>query len=278
MYGRNLLFFNKGEYAANPQKSKEWNRDAYLVEGAGHCGACHTPKNFLGGDESGRAFHGGELQNWFAPKLVSTDREGIGAWTKDDIVEYLKTGRNKRANAAGLMGEVIENSTSKMTDADLRAMATYLKDNSGSEASEKPSQAMFDAGKAIYEDDCSACHQSDGKGVPQMFPPLAHNTNAQQQNPTSVIHVVLDGARTAPTDEKPTPSSMPAFDWKLTDQQVAAVANYVRNNWGNSAVPVTAKQVSDLRENLKDTVRRIVFSHSKLQGRTPCFNQSRWCR
>ena len=110
------------------------------------------------------------------------------------------------------------------------------------------------AGKAIFADSCAGCHRADGKGVPRMFPPLAHNANVQQRDPTTVLRVILEGARTAPTDKAPTPFTMPAFDWKLKDDQIAAVANYVRNSWGNSAPPVTAATVKDLRQHLRDSL------------------------
>lgn len=109
---------------------------------------------------------------------------------------------------------------------------------------------MMVAGKAIFADACSACHQADGKGVPHMFPPLVHNANVQQADPTTVIRVILQGARTVATDKRPTPFAMPAFDWKLKDNEIAAVATYVRNSWGNSAPPVPPDKVKSLRDTL----------------------------
>jgi mono/diheme cytochrome c family protein len=253
MRGWDWMFFEPGTYQRDPQKSDEWNRGAYLVEGAGHCGACHTPKNIAGADKKDKHLTGGQLQHWFAPKLANTDRNGLGGWNVDDIVEYLKTGRNRHSGATGLMAEVVTNSTSKLKDEDLHAIAVYLKDVSApaSDTTAKPDQAMMDAGAAIYNDSCSACHQSYGKGVPRMFPPLTGNANAQSADPTSIIRIILEGAQTVPTDARPTPSTMPAFNWKLTDAQVAAVATYVRNHWGNAAPPVSPAQVKSLRRQLR---------------------------
>jgi mono/diheme cytochrome c family protein len=253
MRGWNLLFFDAGTYKPNPNKSAEWNRGAYLVEGAGHCGGCHTPKNGLGADESGSALLGGLTQNWFAPKIAGNMHDGTGAWSVDDIVEYLKTGRNKHSGAAGLMAEVVQDSTSKLPDSDLRAIATYIKgvDGGKTPTPSKPDSNVMAAGKAIFADSCSGCHQADGKGVPRMFPPLAHDANVQQRDPTTVIRVILEGARTAPTDKAPTPFAMPAYGWKLSDAQIAAVATYVRNSWGNSAPPVGPDKVKDLRGRLR---------------------------
>jgi mono/diheme cytochrome c family protein len=256
MRGWDWMFFKPGAFKPDSNKSAEWNRGAYLVQGAGHCGACHTPKNTLGGDKTDQALQGGAVQNWFAPKIAGNMRDGTGAWSVDDIVEYLKTGRNKHSGAAGLMAEVVQNSTSKLPDADLKAIATYIKDVDGGPNPPPPpehdkSDPKTMAGVAIFADSCSACHAPDGKGVPHMFPPLEHNANVQQRDPTTVIRVILQGAQTAATDARPTPFAMPAFNWKLKDDQIAAVATYVRNAWGNHAPPVDPGQVRDMREKLK---------------------------
>jgi mono/diheme cytochrome c family protein len=252
MNGWNLMFFTPGTFAPDPSRSAEWNRGAYLVEGPGHCGACHTPKNALGGDKSDEALRGGQIQNWFVPNISNDPRTGVGSWSADEIVEYLKTGRNARSGAAALMSDVVTHSTAKMSDADLQAIAIYLK--SVPAAPERkvaaPDRAVMEAGEAIYLDSCSACHRSDGNGVAHMFPPLAKNANVQSDDPTTLIRMILQGARTAVTDQRPTPSSMPAYGWKLDDGRVAAVATYVRNAWGNSAPAVSAAQVRSLKTQL----------------------------
>ncbi|MGE5540289.1 MAG: cytochrome c [Gemmatimonas sp.] len=253
MSGWNLLFFKAGEMKPDPAKSAEWNRGAYLVEGPGHCGGCHTGKNFLGADKSSARFEGANLQNWFAPKLVNDRTDGIGTWTADDIVRYLKTGRNAKSGATGLMAEVVRNSTSKLDDGDLRAIAVYLKDLPGSDKTGSPARTddkVVAAGKAIFDDSCGACHKPSGEGVPFMFPPLKGNANVQASDPTSLIRIVLGGARTEPTDAEPTPSAMPAYDWKLSDAEIAAVVTYIRNAWGNRAPAVSAGDVQSLRKAL----------------------------
>ena len=253
MSGWNRLFFTPGTFTADPARSAEWNRGAYLVEGPGHCGACHTPKNALGGDKSGEALRGGQLQDWFVPNISNDSRNGLGAWSADEIAEYLKTGRNGKSGASALMSEVVTHSTAKMSDADLHAIATYLKSMPGTaerQAVAAPDRAAMDAGKAIYLDSCAACHRSDGGGVAHMFPPLARNANVQSDDPTTVLRMILQGGRTAVTDPRPTPSSMPAYGWKLDDAQVAAVATYVRNAWGNTAPAVSAEQVGSLKTRL----------------------------
>ncbi len=256
MRGWDWLFFDPGEFRPNPKKSAEWNRGAYLVEGAAHCGACHTPKNTLGGDENSHLLQGANIQNWFAPQIANDVRSGVGSWSTDDIVEYLKTGRNKFSGATGPMAEVVGNSTSKLPDSDLHAIAVYLKDTPGAavDAGSKPEQKIFASGKAIFADSCAGCHQANGQGVPQMFPPLAHNANVQSSDPATTIRVILEGAQTVPTSARPTASSMPAYNWKLSDDQIAAVANFVRNSWGNSAPAVSASQVAEMRKQLQANI------------------------
>jgi mono/diheme cytochrome c family protein len=147
------------------------------------------------------------------------------------------------------MSDVIIHSTSKMSDADLTAIATYLKSlpATGAHPVSAPDAAQMAQGQAIYTDECSACHAMNGTGVPGLFPPLAGNANVQQINPLTIDHFILTGTRLAPTDARPTPFAMPAFAWKLDNRQVAAVATYIRNAWGNRASPVSAGDISSLR-------------------------------
>ena len=123
----NAVYFHPGEFKPDPSQSAEWNRGAYLVEGPGHCGACHTPKNVLGGDDNGRALRGYQLQGWFAPNITGDPVDGVGRWSADDIASYLKTGHTVTTAATGIMAEVVAFTGSKLTDSDLRAIAIYLK-------------------------------------------------------------------------------------------------------------------------------------------------------
>ena len=249
----NALFFKPADVEPRGDKSAEWNRGAYLVEGLMHCGMCHTPKNALGADKTDARLQGYPLQGWFAPDLTTDNRRGLGTWSIDDIVAYLKTGHNRFAAASGPMADEVSQSSSLMTDADLRAVAAYLKDASGpareAGPSAKPDDAAMKEGSAIYSDECSACHTPTGEGVAGLFPKLAGSPSVQSGDPTSVIHMVLAGARGVATDGAPTAAAMPPFGWLLSDDQVAAVATYIRNTWGNSAPPVTAHAVSDLRRS-----------------------------
>lgn len=252
--GWNLLFFEPGEFEPDPARSPEWNRGAYLVEGPAHCAGCHTDKNLLGADRESRHLMGGQLENWAAPGIRGGRNGAIEHWSEDDIVEFLKTGRNVHTAAMSRMGEVIEYSTRHLHEEDLRAIAIYLKDLEQEEVDPPAAaeQAQMDAGAAIYFDNCAACHQSDGTGVPRMFAPLAGSTKASDQDPTTVIRVILEGARAVSIPGHPTPLSMPAFDWKLGDEQIAALATYVRQSWGNRGGVVSAGEVRDLRQALRE--------------------------
>src|SRR6266849_2275651 len=244
------MFFRPGIFEPDQQKSTEWNRGGYLVEGIGHCGACHTPKNMFGADKRGRAFSGGPVQGWFAPRLDGAERSGLKSWSVDDIVEYLQSGRNGKSHAGGLMAEVVVNSTSKLNDADVRAIAVYLKDLQAGVAKPvvaPPPQAEMAAGKAVYAHACVACHEADGSGAPRIYPPLPGNANLQSADPSSTLRIILDGAQTVTTPRAPNPGSMPAYAKQLSDQEIADVANYMRNSWGNAAPLVTPAQVKRAR-------------------------------
>ena len=254
MVGWNLLFFNEGEMRADAAKSAEWNRGAYLVEGAGHCAACHTPKNVLGASKGGQALQGGDAGNhWFAPSLSSDLRDGLGGWTVADIVAYLKTGSNAKAATAGAMTDVIKNSTQYLSDADLNAIAVYLKDmpavTSKEEAKKAPlaTSDRLARGEALYVDNCMGCHMADGGGIAKVFPPLKASAAIQAASPGTVIHVVMEGAKMATPATKPTGLTMPGFAGKLNDGEIAAVVNYIRNAWGNRASLVSVGSVAEVR-------------------------------
>src|SRR6201992_3944094 len=175
------LSFRKGEYIADPHRSAEWNRGAFLVDGPAHCGACHTPKSLLGGDKTARYLQGSPLQRWSAPNITNDTRTGLGGWSVDDIVAYLKTGHNRITAATGPMAEAVDLSTSKMTDEDIKAMATYLKSlpgSSGPQTGLAANSPDMNAGGAIFRDQCSACHGIDGKGSDRLFPSVAESSMA----------------------------------------------------------------------------------------------------
>jgi mono/diheme cytochrome c family protein len=174
----------------------------------------------------------------------------LKSWSADDIVEYLQSGRNGHSHAGGPMAEVVVNSTSKMSDADVRAIAVYLKDLPAGSPEPKvtpPPQQEMTAGAEVYAHACIACHEADGSGAPRIYPPLPGNANLLSADPTSTLRIILDGAQTITTPRAPNAGSMPAYAKQLSDQQIADVANYMRNSWGNAAPLVTPAQVAKAR-------------------------------
>jgi mono/diheme cytochrome c family protein len=249
----NALYFKEGEYKPDRVQSAQWNRGAYIVTGPGHCGGCHTPKNFLMADDNEHALSGGVTENWFAADLSGEARAGLGGWSAADIEEYLKNGRNARSTASGSMQSVVEHSTSRMTGDDRSAIAAYLKSLPPAAPApplSNPDPAALKAGEAIFADACASCHLTHGEGQARLFPPLAGNASVQSRDPTTVLRLVLQGSRSPTTKDMPTPLAMPAFDWKLSDGQIADVATYIRNSWGNHAAQVNSSDVGKLRRDL----------------------------
>ena len=249
----NGLNFRPALFAPTPGKSATWNRGAYLVTGPGHCGACHTPKTLLGADRAA-ALTGASLQGWFAPEITNATPRGIGGWSMADITTYLRSGWNSHGVASGPMVEVVEHSTSQMNDADLFAIAVYLKDvpasqNGAPSALARNDPAML-SGAKLYQDNCVGCHGGDGRGEHLIFPPLAGNAVLLQSSAETPIRIVLAGAQSVSTKAALTSPSMPSFAWKFDDAQIADLLTYVRNSWGNAGPPVTAESVAKIRANL----------------------------
>ncbi|MGN6149180.1 MAG: c-type cytochrome [Rhizomicrobium sp.] len=245
----NALFLDKAPFKPNASKSAEWNRGAEIVTGVGHCGACHSPKNFLFADQAGDSMGGNFVDGWFAPNLTDAKPDGLGGWSAQEIVQFLKTGRNAHAWSAGSMTPVIEESTSRMTDSDLHAVATYLKSLRPvtAEPPHTPDIRQMQNGQAVFVARCSICHSGTSA---KDYPTLVHNTLVQSGNPDTVLHIILRGASPAETKNSGGGFSMPAFP-VLSDGELADVATYIRNSWGNRAPPVSVHDVKSLRKNLR---------------------------
>jgi mono/diheme cytochrome c family protein len=244
-------------------------RGAYLVQGLGHCGACHTPRartmqelalTDLEGDDF--LAGGGPIDGWVPSSLRGNPRTGLGSWSEDDIVQFLKSGRNLHTAAFGGMTDVVQHSMQHMNDADLLAIARYLKTLPASDPKETPyaydpaaanKLQNGDAsarGAAVYRDNCMACHRSDGRGYTRVFPALGGNPVVQGKDPTSLIHVLLSGSALEGTKSAPSSFTMPAFGWRLSDQEVADVSTFVRTSWGNAGTPVRAEDVAKVRKTV----------------------------
>ncbi|GHC31689.1 cytochrome c [Kushneria pakistanensis] len=270
----NWLFAGGEVFEPKADRSEQINRGAYLVEGLGHCGSCHTPRGIFQQekalDDSGDDYlSGADLNDWLAPSLrgKGDGPHGMVTWSEDDIVEYLATGRNERNVVSGEMTDVIENSTSHMSEEDLRAIAVYLKSLPANESSnadvaqtgeEDNTRAHLDAAKdlssaeRLYLDNCSACHFNDGMGAPRVFPALDGNSLANADNPTGLIHTILAGAEMPSTEKMPSKLVMPGFAWRLSDEEVADLATFVRQGWSNQGGKVTADEVSRVRDELHE--------------------------
>jgi mono/diheme cytochrome c family protein len=256
--GWRALYFKPGVHQNDPTKSVEWNRGAYLVEGLGHCNACHATRNLLGATKDDD-YSGGliPLQNWYAPSLTSSREAGLGDWEMKDIVELLRTGISPRGAAVGPMAAVVQHSLQEMTLTDLTAMATYLRAQSDKKPAEPwiaPStqskaqvSSMMQSGAQIYKDRCTSCHGDDGQGVPRVYPPLANNQAVRLKNPINAVRIVLNGGFPPSTEGNPRPYGMPPFYQELNDEQVAAVVTYIRQSWGNTASPVWSVEVQKSR-------------------------------
>jgi mono/diheme cytochrome c family protein len=247
MAGWRELYFTEGGLGPRPDKSAKWNRGAYLVEGLGHCSDCHSPRNALGAIEKRQEFAGAAIDGWFALDLSEDITTGLGSWSIDDIATYLKTGALEgKTTAIGPMAEVVHNSLQYLTDSDLHAIAEYLKaippDSPLRSGRRRPDAAQAQAAN-LYINHCDGCHQSMGRGIPGVFPPLAGNGVVLASDPADILKVILLGI--------PPQSgfiAMPSFAGRMSDQQIAALANYVRTSWGNTASPdATGAMVAALR-------------------------------
>jgi mono/diheme cytochrome c family protein len=247
MGGWRELYFREGTFAPSPNKSAAWNRGAYLVEGLGHCSACHSPRNLLGAIEKSKEFEGAVVDGWFALDLSEDITTGLGSWSVDDIATYLKTGAySGKTTAIGPMAEVVHNSLQYLTDSDLHAMGEYLKaipSDSPLRTGRPRPDATRERGASLYIDHCAGCHQSMGRGIAGVFPPLAGNGVVLAPDPVDVAKIILLGI-----PQQNGFIAMPSFAGDMTDQQIAVLANYVRMNWGNSAAPdATSLMVEKLR-------------------------------
>ncbi|AZE92209.1 Gluconate 2-dehydrogenase, membrane-bound, cytochrome c [Pseudomonas orientalis] len=244
------------------------SRGAYLVEGLGHCGACHTPRALTMQEKAlsaadGSAFLSGSapLEGWIAKSLRGDHKDGLGNWSEEQLVQFLKTGRSDRSAVFGGMSDVVVHSMQYMSQDDLTAIARYLKSLPAVDPKDQPhqydkqvAQALWKGddskpGASVYIDNCAACHRTDGHGYTRVFPALAGNPVLQTADATSLINIVLNGGTLPATHAAPSTFTMPAFAWRLSDQEVADVVSFIRSSWGNQGAPVSAGDVADLRKN-----------------------------
>lgn len=254
--GWRALYFRPGVYQPDTGQTTEWNRGAYLVQGLGHCTACHTNRNAFGATEQGADLTGGLLPSlgWYAPSLTSDAEAGLGNWDKQHIVDLLKTGVSPRGTVFGPMAEVVRHSLQHLSDDDVVAMAGYLKSlpqTSAAVAANKVQgkdvQAVLKLGAKLYGDHCVECHKANGSGIPPAYPPLAGNRAITMPSSINPIRMVLNGGYPPSTQGNPRPYGMQPFGPVLSDAEVAAVVSYIRNSWGNNAPLVLPIEVNRYR-------------------------------
>jgi mono/diheme cytochrome c family protein len=270
-----LVFTKSGSYVARSDRDAAWNRGAYLVQGLGHCGACHTPRGLawqekaLDGTNS-NYLAGALLDAWYAPNLREDLRTGLGGWSKDDLIDFLKNGHNRTETAFGSMIDVINNSTPYLSDSDLNAIASYLKSLPAT-ATQQPvayndtttaalrSGHASQPGATIYTGTCANCHGFDGKGFGPYTPALANNPVVLDDDPSSPINLLLNGSNPLVVKGTPDAYRMPQFRQQYSDQDIADVVTFIRNGWGNAAPAVTAAQVAELRKTTDPTSDRVII-------------------
>ncbi len=244
------LSFKPEAFVANAGKPAEWNRGAYLVDGLGHCIACHGSRNSLGATDTRLGLSGGliAVENWYAPSLTDPHEAGLADWPSADVVALLKTGVAPRGSVMGPMADVVFRSTQYLSDSDLTAMASYLKDlpdvpkteePAGTKAPIRRDAGTMARGAKIYDQRCAYCHGDQGQGAVGAYPPLAGNRAVNMARPTNLVQVIAHGGFLPTTAGNPRPYGMPPFGQTLDAAGVAAVLTYIRGSWGNDSAPVT---------------------------------------
>ncbi|WP_074774891.1 c-type cytochrome [Paraburkholderia fungorum] len=260
-------FAPTGPFKADARHDAQWNRGAYLVQSLGHCGACHTPRGPAyeerGYTEASLLYlTGGTNDHWFAPNLSGDEGSGLGRISASDVAAFLKHGHGGGLVTFGSMVQVVEDSTQYLNDADLIAIASYLKNlpprapnahfDPRSSAAQQSAQALATGdverpGAGIYATYCARCHQSTGAGVPQKYPRLAGNPAVLAPQTVSLVRLLVEGGASPNTVDGPDSRKMPPFADKLNNSEIAHVLTFVRSAWGNAAEPVTAHDVSAVR-------------------------------
>jgi mono/diheme cytochrome c family protein len=264
----NAAFHDDSRFVTDGSNDSQWNRGAYLVQGLAHCGTCHTPRGifFEEKDLRGRSnlyLSGSRLDATSPINLRGNSGDGLGRWSIADIATLLKSGRSEHSAVTGAMADAVRHSTQYMTDQDVTSIAIYVKSLSPAPERGRASFVASDStissimagserstGGRIYLDSCAACHRLSGSGENSTFPTLAGNPSVLSSDPSSLIGVILEGARVPSTVAAPSGLAMPGFGWRYNDADIAALATFTRSSWGNNAPPVTANKVAEIRDQL----------------------------
>lgn len=268
------MFTEPGVYQAKSSEDEQWNRGAYLVQGPGHCGSCHTPRGLAmqekALDESSNQYlAGATLDGWYAPSLRNDPNAGLGRWSENDIYQFLKNGRNQHAVVYGSMTDAFNNSTQFMSDEDLFAIAHYLKslpgnpDQDGTPWQHQPQTVSANLasqpGAGIYMTRCSACHGDDGMGQSPWIPPLAGATSMLVSDDSAAVNVTLNGSGRAVAHGVPDAYRMPPFRQQLSDKEIAEVLSFVRSAWGNHGTTVKTEDVKAMRHDTDPASSEVII-------------------
>jgi mono/diheme cytochrome c family protein len=251
------LFFQPGTQEPQPGRSAAWNRGAYLVNGLGHCNACHSGRNLFGATAGTLDLSGGliPMQNWYAPSLAAPDEAGVAHWSVQEVVDLLGTGVSLRGSVLGPMAGVVFRSTQHLSAPDLQAIAVFLKDLPQTPAAPRPPAltstgpvgANILQGREVYEAHCEQCHGEQGQGITGAYPPLAGNRAVMMNPPANLVRIALGGGFAPATKGNPRPYGMPPYATELSDAEIAAVLTMIRNSWGNSGSPINTVDVQRYR-------------------------------
>jgi mono/diheme cytochrome c family protein len=250
------LYKPNHRFRADPTKPPEWNRGAYLVEALGHCGECHTPRNFMYGLDSTRKLAGAVIQDWRAYNITPDQKTGIGSWSDSDLAQYLATGDSPRGAAAGPMGEAVDNSLQYLSPEDIKAMIVYLRsvpatasevaaasppvtDIALASTSQLPSADELDRlhpnpGLRIFAGACTGCHGWGGQG-------LKGTRDVNDPQAMNLTHVVIEGVHLNSTNHH---VDMPGFGTAYADAELAALANYITGRFGAKAATLKPEDVA----------------------------------
>jgi len=247
------LYFRPAEFRADAARGADWNRGKYLVQGLGHCAACHSGRNLLGGTSLNAEFAGGLMPNasWYAPSLASPREAGVQQLPQDEVVRLLKNGVSARAAVSGPMADVVHSSTQFLSDADLRAMTQFLASIPASDDAPAVAKMADDAvlarGGRVYASECAACHGDQGQGVAGIYPALAGNRAVTLPSHNNLVQVIRLGGFPPTTAGNPRPFGMPPYGHLLGHDDIAAVTTFIRQSWGNSASAVSPLDVLQVR-------------------------------
>lgn len=251
------LYFEPASFEPDPARPADWNQGAYLVRGLGHCAACHSPRDKLGGIRQASALSGGLMpaQDWYAPSLQASSEASVAPWSVQQVVDLLKTGVLHGAGGSvsvmGPMADVVFQSTQHLSSEDLHAMAIYLQSLPQREPVAEPASAASSAqlalGEQVYQRHCVDCHGAQGQGAAFAYPALAGNRAVTLASHVNPVQAILSGGFAPATTGNPQPYGMPPYRTLLTDVEVAAVATFIRQSWGNQASAVTVLDVQRAR-------------------------------